>query len=109
MAISTKPGKLDKKAKIEGLKVKHVPLFELENVKDGYRFIPKMAYVPTGGTERVVSFFLSEINSGVDVYTEFVSRDYDPEDPERRLWKWVYNEEYDEEYLKEESKNWRED
>ena len=35
-----------------------------------------------------------------DLYTEFVSRDYEPEDPERRLWKWVYNDSYDEEYAK---------
>ena len=37
---------------------------------------------------------------GVDIYTEFVSKSNEPEDPERRLWKWPFNPEYDTEYEK---------
>ncbi len=55
-----------------------------------------MAYFDQG--ERVVSFFPSEIERGEDIYTEFVSRDYDSEDETRTLYKWKYNPHYKSEY-----------
>jgi hypothetical protein len=88
-----------KKAKIADLKEKHQPLFEAEGVTSP-KWIPKMAYMPKAGADRVIALFPSEISGGTDVYTEFVSADYDPEDPERTLWKWEYNPHYDEEYEK---------
>ena len=89
----------DKKTKIANLKEKHGPLFEAEGVDYAKaKFIPKMAYMPSSGKERVIALFPSEISGGQDVYTEFVSKDYDPEDSERRLWKWPYNPHYKDEY-----------
>ncbi len=89
-----------RKAKVKELEQKHTRLFKLENLVTTPKFIPKMAYVPKSGDERVISFFPSEIMGGQDIYTEFVSRALIPEDSERRLWKWHFNPEYDSEYVK---------
>tara|TARA_R100001015_G_C4612854_1_gene168445 strand:+ start:422 stop:979 length:558 start_codon:yes stop_codon:yes gene_type:complete len=86
---------LTKREKIAKLQDKHLELFKQEGVKQP-KFIPRMCYKHEG--ELIVSFYPSEIEGGVDLYTEFVSRDYEPEDPERRLWKWVYNDSYETEY-----------
>jgi hypothetical protein len=106
MALSTKDPDgnksqvLDRKAKIAQLKDKHKELFRLEGVGEAAKFIPKMAYIPRVGKERVIALFPSEIQGGEDVYTEFVSAEYDPEDSERTLWKWPYNAHWDTEYEK---------
>ena len=49
-------------------------------------YIPKMAYRPKGKDELYVSFFPSELEKDKDIYTEFVSIDYDSEDPKRTLY-----------------------
>lgn len=103
MGLSTKDtgtntGVMSKKAKIAHLKEKHERLFGLEGVGSNAKFIPKMAYIPRGQDERVIALFPSEIKGDQDVYTEFVSSEYDPEDPERRLWKWPFNPHWEEEY-----------
>lgn len=54
-------------------------------------YVPRMAYKPVGHHEVVISFFASELKNEKDIYTEFVSRDYDSEDPNRILYKWKYN------------------
>jgi hypothetical protein len=41
-----------------------------------------------------------EIYGGKDVYIEFCDRDYIPQDPERTLWKWIFNPEFMTEYPK---------
>ena len=91
-----------RRAQVKELEQKHLKLFKLENLEKLPKFIPKMAYVPKTGDERVISFFPSEIMGGQDIYTEFVSRELVPEDSERRLWKWQFNPEYDTEYAKTE-------
>tara|TARA_R110002153_G_scaffold34900_2_gene103939 strand:+ start:2954 stop:3514 length:561 start_codon:yes stop_codon:yes gene_type:complete len=98
--ISTKDldntgGKPSKREKILELKKKHTEIFKKEKV-DYPKFIPRMAYKHDG--ELIVGFYPSEAKGGTDIYTEFVSRDYEPEDPERRLWKWIYNSNYADEY-----------
>lgn len=85
------------KDKIEALKKHHAKTFKALGIESPH-FCPKMAYVPSGKREKCVTFFQMEIDSERDVYTEFVSRDYKPEDPERRLWKWKYNPHYKDEY-----------
>ena len=93
--ISTKEKRKSKREKVADLLEKHKPLLKrigAENLK----FIPKMAYPDAG--ELVIGFYPSEINGGSDVFTEFVSREYEPEDPERRLFRWVFNPEYVTEY-----------
>jgi hypothetical protein len=98
MSISTKRNTnetLDKKAKIEELKSHHKRTFAKLGIDNPF-YSPKMAYIDKG--EKVISFFPSEIEKGEDIFTEFVSRSYDSEDPTRTLYKWKYNPHYMSEY-----------
>jgi hypothetical protein len=98
MSISTKRNTnetLDKKAKIEELKSYHKKTFAKMGIENPF-YSPKMAYIDKG--EKVISFFPSEIERGEDIFTEFVSRAYDSEDPTRTLYKWKYNPHYMSEY-----------
>jgi hypothetical protein len=45
-----------------------------------------------------LGFFENELKKPIDIYTEFVSIDLEPEDPSRNLYKWRYNSHYAEEY-----------
>tara|TARA_Y100000385_G_scaffold159122_1_gene165003 strand:+ start:1218 stop:1814 length:597 start_codon:yes stop_codon:yes gene_type:complete len=96
----TKNKKISNREKKESLKEKHQPLFHKEKMADlcgdTPKFIPRMAYMKDG--ELIIGFYQREIYGGTDIYTEFVSRDYEPEDTERRLYKWIYNPEYATEY-----------
>jgi hypothetical protein len=87
----------ERKKRIADLRLKHQPIFDSLGIPDAL-FFPKMAYFPKGGDEKVLSFFPSELKKGYDIYTEFVSRDYEAEDAERTLWKWSYNPHWEEEY-----------
>jgi len=57
-----------------------------------------MAYRPAGKDELHVSFFPSEMEKEQDIYTEFVSIDYDSEDPKRTLYLHKHNSHWKEEY-----------
>jgi hypothetical protein len=67
-------------------------------------FIPKMAYKPAKKDEKHITFFASEIERAEyydvpkNIYTEFVSSEYIPEDPKRTLYKWVFNPHWRTEY-----------
>lgn len=86
---------LDKRKKILELAKHHKDLFEKENLHSP-KFIPRMAYPHKN--ELVIGFYAKEIYGGGDIYIEFCSRDYEPEDASRILWKWIYNPEYATEY-----------
>jgi hypothetical protein len=81
--------------KIADMRKHHENIFNALGIPTA-KFIPKMAYKHNG--ELVISFFDSEMNLQQDIYTEFSSRDYNPEDPERNLYKWKWNPHYKEEY-----------
>ena len=100
MAISTTSQQEENKAPTKREKVlllmeKHKPLFEKEGVTNP-KFIPRMAYKHNG--ELIIGFYPKEMYGEQDIYTEFCSRDYEPEDPERKLYKWVFNPHYETEY-----------
>jgi hypothetical protein len=101
MALSTNnPGTLtteERKERISNLKSHHQPVLDALGVPDAL-FFPKMAYRPKGKDEMHLSFFPSELKRGFDIYTEFASREYEPEDQERTLWKWRFNPHWEEEY-----------
>jgi hypothetical protein len=102
MAISTKnigesSSQESTRDKISNLREYHQPTFDFIGESNAY-FYPKLAYKPHGLTEVCVSFFPSELKKGTDIYTEFVSRDYESEDPERTLWKYDYNPYWADEY-----------
>ncbi len=61
-------------------------------------FIPKMAYVPKGMHEMHIGFFPSELTRGVDIFTEFVNKDLQPEDKSRQLYMWKHNPYWENEY-----------
>jgi len=85
------------KEKIEDLKALHKKSFERLGV-DNPLFIPRICYIPIGEKEQVVSFFEQDFVKGKDIYTHFVSKSYDSEDSQNRLWKWKWNPYYETEY-----------
>lgn len=97
--ISTKKNlsSQERKEKISELKTMHQDYFSDNNIGDAL-YIPKMAYRPGGKDELHVSFFPSELEHQQDIYTEFVSINYDSEDPKRTLYKHKYNPHWKEEY-----------
>lgn len=101
MSIST-TGSTDKREKLKKLREFHQKTLNDLGVTDITSMIPKMAYVPSGKTEKYIGFFPSEISSGHDVYVEFCSRDNDPEFEDRALYKWKFNPHFEEEYEKTE-------
>jgi len=74
------------KEKIEDLKTLHKPTFDKLGI-DNPLFIPRICYTPMGEKEQVVSFFEQDFVKGKDIYTHFVSKSYESEDPKNRLWK----------------------
>jgi len=98
--ISTKNLKMtptERKEKVAKLREEHEDYFQTIG-KINALYIPKMAYRPTGKDDLHISFFPSEIENECDIYTEFVSIDYDIEDPKRTLYKHFYNPHWKEEY-----------
>ena len=87
----------ERKAKVQELKKEHEDYFQTVG-KINALYIPKMAYRPSGKDELHVSFFPSELQKGRDIYTEFVSIDYDSEDPKRTLYLLKHNAHWAEEY-----------
>ena len=87
----------ERKLRISDLRDHHQPVLDALGVGSAL-FFPKMAYRPKGKDDLCLSFFPSELKRGSDVYTEFVSREYEAEDPERTLWKWRVNPHWEEEY-----------
>lgn len=80
----------ERKEKIDELRKEHQPYFEKIG-KETALFIPKMSYKPQGMEENHISFFESELKNECDIYTEFVSKTYDSEDPKRTLYLLHYN------------------
>ena len=85
------------KAKVFELRKEHQGYFEKSNNTNAL-YIPKMAYRPSGKDELHISFFPSELQKGRDIYTEFVSIEYDSEDPKRTLYLLKHNAHWAEEY-----------
>ena len=89
----------ERKAKVQELRKEHEDYFQtVLNINALY--IPKMAYRPSGKDELHVSFFPSELQKGRDIYTYFVSIDYDSEYPNRTLYLLKHNAHWAEEYEK---------
>ena len=87
----------ERKAKVQELRKEHEDYFQTAgNINALY--IPKMAYRPSGKDELHVSFFPSELQKGRDIFTEFVSIEYDSEDPKRTLYLLKHNAHWAEEY-----------
>ena len=85
------------KASIKILYTEHADYFK-DNKIDKPAYIPKMAYRPAGKDDLHVTFFPSELENNMDIYTEFVSIEYKSEDPKRTLYLLKYNPHWKEEY-----------
>jgi len=86
-----------RKEKVASLREEHEDYFQTQGIINAL-YIPKMAYRPKGKDELHVSFFPSELEKSEDIYTEFVSIDYETEDPKRTLYYHKYNPHWREEY-----------
>lgn len=91
--------KVDKATRILELRKYHQPVFEALGISNAL-YLPKMFYKPTGKDKLHVSFFISELSKGRDIYTEMVDRDFISEDEKRTLYKWEFNMYWDSEYEK---------
>ena len=87
----------ERKAKVAKLREEHEDYFQTIGSINAL-YIPKMAYRPTGKDDLHVSFFPSELEKGRDIYTEFVSIEYETEDPKRTLYLLKFNPHWEEEY-----------
>lgn len=87
----------ERKQKIAKLKEQHEDYFQTNGIIN-VAYIPKMAYRPSGKDELHVSFFPSELERNEDIYTEFVSIEYDSEDPKRTLYLHKHNPHWKGEY-----------
>ena len=87
----------ERKQKVNLLREEHQDYFNTSGLSDAL-FIPKMAYRPPSKDDLYISFFPSELQKSQDIYTEFVSIDYDSEDPKRTLYLLKYNPYSKEEY-----------
>jgi hypothetical protein len=86
-----------RKELVEELRKEHQPYFDKVG-KSNAVYLPKLAYKPGGKDEKHISFFESELRGECDIYTEFVSKMYDSEDPKRTLYLVRYNPFWKEEY-----------
>ena len=92
-----RPKPVDRGAKIRELLELHAPVFEALGVTKA-SYMPKMFYTPSGKEGLHLSFFISELQRGQDIYTEMVDRDYNSEDTNRTLYKWSFNPNWDSAY-----------
>ena len=87
----------ERKAKIKDLYKEHDNYFTISKI-DKPAYIPKMAYRPAGKDDLHITFFPSEMENNMDIYTEFVSIEYESEDPKRTLYLLKYNPHWKDEY-----------
>jgi len=86
-----------RKKKVATLREEHEDYFQTAGIINAL-YIPKMAYRPTGKDDLFISFFPSELEKEENIYTEFVSIDYESEDPKRTLYLHKYNPHWKTEY-----------
>jgi len=87
----------ERKAKVLELRKEHEDYFQTSSNINAL-YIPKMAYRPSGKDDLHISFFPSELQKGKDIFTEFVSIDYETEDPKRTLYLLKYNADWAKNY-----------
>ena len=87
----------ERKAKVKKLREEHEDYFQAMGTINAL-YIPKMAYRPQGKDDLHVSFFPSELEKNQNIFTEFVSIEYNSEDPKRTLYLLKNNKHWKEEY-----------
>lgn len=103
MSISTtNPNQMisQKKENYKKLREFHEPTFQALGLPNAF-FLGKLAYKEKGELapdEKIIALFSSEMTKG-DVYIEFADSENIPQDPDRRLYKWRHNPNYQNEYV----------
>lgn len=97
MISTTENKQVDRREKLAKLRSYHQAYFDAIGEPGAY-FYPKLAFRPDGKDELYLGFFPSEMSKATDVYIEFASSRFEPEDPERNLYVWKHNPHYEEEY-----------
>lgn len=102
MTISTNGNQIvsNKKENYKKLREFHEKTLQSLGCPDAF-FLGKLAYKERASPtpdEKIVALFSSEMTKG-DVYIEFADSENIPQDPERRLYKWRHNPNYEQEYL----------
>lgn len=92
-----KPTPQERKEATAELKSYHMPVFNSLKVSDP-AFIPKMAHNVKGLNGLHMGFFKSELEEPRDIFTECVSMQMEPEDPQRTLYRIKHNPFFEEEY-----------
>ena len=97
--IASTPTAEDKRERKEKLREYHQAVL---NTLGGpkARFVAKTPYVVQPHPGKMVAFFQNEITPGQDMFVEFVSKDYLPEDPERTLYRFKFELDYTTKYPK---------
>jgi len=88
--MNEKPTPVERKEKTAELRSKHQPTFDALSIPEAI-FIPKMAHHVKGLQGLHMGFFISELDHGLDVFTEMVSMQMESEDPARILYKFRHN------------------
>jgi hypothetical protein len=90
----------NKKDNYKKLREFHEKTFQELGCPDAF-FLSKLAYKEKSigaPDEKIVALFSSEVTKG-DVFIEFADSENIPQDPERRLYKWRHNPNYNDEYV----------
>ena len=87
----------ERKASVKILFKEHEEYFT-DNKINNPTYIHKMAYRPPGKDELHITFFPSELEKEKDIYTEFVSIEYESEDPKRTLYLMSHNPKWKKDY-----------
>ena len=98
METVKKPTPAERKQAVNNLRKYHENVFKSIGDPEGI-YIPKMAHYVTDLEGLHMGFFESELKNGNDIYTEMISKQLEPEDPNRTLYKLKDNPYFKEEYV----------
>lgn len=86
----------NRKEMLEKCRDYHQPMLDLLNTKPGQFTIKPGFYTPSA--VRMIGLYPEDINRGLDLFIELVTRENQPSEPDRPLFRWKYNPHAMEEY-----------
>lgn len=86
----------NRKEMLEKCREYHQPMLDLLNAKPGQFTIKPGFYSPSA--VRMIGLYPEDINRGMDIFVELVTRENQPSEPDRPLFRWKYNPHAMEEY-----------
>ncbi len=100
------PSVVDKRTRMAELRKLHQPVFDEISQSDAF-FVCKAPHYRSEVDRRIVQLYPSEIRNakGRDIFIEFTSLDYVPEEDPRMLRRWKYNPNWETDYQLLETKS----